>query len=46
MEQLAETKILDFNLTKTNYIVFGNKKKKEKIEKELESNPLKVYGPK
>ena len=44
MEQLAESKILDYNLTKTNYIVFGNKKKKEKIEKELESNPLKLYG--
>merc|ERR1711954_533391 len=29
MEQLAESKGLDYNLTKTSYIVIGNKKEKE-----------------
>merc|ERR1711954_585263 len=44
MEQLAASKGVDYNPAKTSYIVVGGRKEKESIEKELEENPLKLYG--
>ena len=44
LEQVAEAKLIQYNMTKTCFIVFGNKKEKEKIEEDLDRNPLTLYG--
>ena len=41
---LAETKLLDFNMTKTFCIILGNKKAGKKLEEEYLENPTKLYG--
>ena len=44
MEAVMETKLLDFNLDKSCYILMGSKKNKLETETELKSNPLTLYG--
>ena len=40
IEAVMETKLLDFNLDKSCYIIMGSKKRKEEMEIELKENPL------
>ena len=40
MEDLLESKCLNFNLSKSNYIIMGKSKQKKKLRDELEKNPL------
>ena len=44
IEAVMETKLLDFILDKSCYIVMGSKKNKLEIETELKSNPLTLSG--
>ena len=44
LEAMAESKLLTFNGKKSSLILVGNKKKREEIEKELNSNPILLYG--
>ena len=44
MESVMETKLLDFNLDKSCYIVIGNEKSKKKLNMELKENPLLLCG--
>ena len=41
---LAESKLLDYNLSKTFCIILGEKKAREKLEEEYLNNPPKLYG--
>ena len=43
-QALAESKLLDYNLSKTFCIIVGNKKAREKLEDEFLNNPPKLYG--
>ena len=44
LENLAETKLLNFNLLKTCIIVLGYKKAREKLITEFEENNPTLYG--
>ena len=44
METMAETKLLDYNLEKSTFMILGNKKSKEKIENELSGTSLLLCG--
>ena len=44
MRNVAETKLLDFNLAKSCYIVFGPKQRRHKMHKLISEQPLKMYG--
>ena len=41
---LLESKLLDLNLDKTNYLVIGSRKQSKKLKKELENKPLTISG--
>ena len=44
MEAMAETKLLNFNLEKSCFIVFGNKKSRKEIKENLIDRPLQLCG--
>ena len=44
MEAVAETKLLDYSLEKSCYLIVGSKKAKEGLIKENDRNPLKLCG--
>ena len=44
MDNVMETKLLDFNIDKSCYIVIGDKEAKAKIRESLKENPLKLSG--
>ena len=44
MEAMAESKLLDFNLEKSCFIVFGSKKERAEIQESLKSHPLFLCG--
>ena len=44
MEQMAEGKLIDYNLKKTCYMIFGEKKEKNLLEEEVTKFPLTLYG--
>ena len=44
MQNVAETKLLNFNLEKSCFMVFGNYRRRSEIMHELESNPLLLNG--
>ena len=44
IEAAMETKLLDFNLDKSCYLLLGSNVNKEKIENELKVNPLTLCG--
>ena len=44
MEAMAETKLLDYNLEKSSFMIIGNQISKKKIEQELLENPLLFCG--
>ena len=46
MEIVAESKLLTYNLKKSSYMVVGTEKNKERMESELEQNPLILCGQK
>ena len=43
-QSLAESKVLDYNLTKTFCIIVGKRKAREKLEKDFRDNPPTLYG--
>ena len=44
MEDLFAQKSLSFNLSKSQFLIMGNRKQRKKIESELENNPIKLCG--
>ena len=44
MEDLAETKLLDYNLHKSCFVVIGRKKSRQEIQVQLESQPIQLCG--
>ena len=44
MEVMAETKLLDFNMDKSCFIVIGNRKVKQDMQDKLALNPPTLYG--
>ena len=44
LEQLAESKLLNYNMKKTKFVVIGEKKAKEKLEEDVDSSPLMLYN--
>ena len=46
MENVAETKLLDFNLEKSCYTIFGSNRRRQEIEEELRNTPLILGGKK
>ena len=44
MEVLAETKLLDYNLEKSCYVVMGSKKARSEVNKKLDEKPLLLCG--
>ena len=44
MECVAATKLLDFNVDKSCYIVIGKKKRRQEIIKQIEANPIELCG--
>ena len=46
MEAMAETKLLDFNLDKSCFIIIGKTKARQKLECEFALNPPLLYGTK
>ena len=46
MENFAETKLLNFNISKSCYIIFGGNQKRLEIKKYIELCPLKLWGGK
>ena len=40
MEEVAESKLLDFNLSKSCYVVIGSKQRRLQMMKQLEDTPL------
>ena len=44
METMAETKLLDFNLDKSCFLVMGGKRPRQEIEDKLALNPLQLCG--
>ena len=46
METIAETKLLNYNLLKSMYMVVGKSAAKGKLEEEMEKDPLMLCGQK
>ena len=46
MESVAATKLLDFNIDKSCYIVIGRNKRRQELIKQLDENPLELCGNK
>ena len=46
MEAMAETKLLNFNLEKSCFIVIGNKKTRKEMEEKLQQSPVYLCGNK
>ena len=44
METMAETKLLNFNLEKSCYLVLGKKRAKEDIQNQIELSPISLCG--
>ena len=44
LECMLKTKLLELNEAKSCFLVFGNKKKRNELAKELEQSPLKLCG--
>ena len=44
MESVAKTKLLNFNLEKSCFTIFGRKQRRQEMEKELEAKPLLLFG--
>ena len=44
IEALMESKLLDLHKTKSKFIVLSKKKEREKMRKEVEENPIRLYG--
>ena len=44
MEVLAETKLLDYNVEKSCFVVMGSRKAKSEVNKELDEKPLMLCG--
>ena len=44
LETLTETKLLDFNLDKSVFLIVGKERNRCKIKAELVMNPLTLYG--
>ena len=44
MEALAETKLLDYNLDKSCFVVIGKKKLQQELQEQLESCPIQLCG--
>ena len=44
METLSETKLLNYNLEKSCFLVLGKKKAKEEVQSQLKSTPLTLCG--
>ena len=44
METMAETKLLNFNMEKSCFIVFGSKKSRNTIKEKADANPIKLCG--
>ena len=40
---LVESKLLDLNVDKTNYLVVGNKKARRKLDADMKKSPLTIY---
>ena len=43
MEDMAETKLINYNVKKSSLMVMGKKKDRKSLEKELEENPVLLY---
>ena len=46
MQNVAETKLLNFNISKSCYTIFGSKRRRLEMEKDIELCPLKLCGEK
>ena len=46
MEALAETKLLNYNLEKSCFIVIGSKKTRKELEEQLQQSPIHLCGDK
>ena len=46
METLAETKLLNYNLEKSCFIVIGNKKTRKEVEEQIQQSPIYLCGDK
>ena len=44
IDAVMETKLLDFNLDKSCYIIIGEKKAQQKIRESFGTNPLNLSG--
>ena len=44
MEAMVESKLLNYNLDKSCFIVMGNKKTRQAIRSQLETSPLQLRG--
>ena len=44
MRGVAETKLLNFNLDKSGYLLFGSKKRRQEMLSQLAANPLTLCG--
>ena len=44
MECVATTKLLEFNVDKSCYIVIGKKKRRQELRKQIEDNPIELCG--
>ena len=44
LETMAETKLLDYNIDKSNSIIIGSRKFRKNIKEKLETNPLMFCG--
>ena len=44
METMAETKLLNYNLDKSCFIVMGNKKARQEMQQQLQNSPLQLCG--
>ena len=44
MDAVAATKLLDFHTDKSSFLIFGKKKRRQKILEDLELNPLTLSG--
>ena len=43
-ENMAEVKLLDYNLSKSKIMFLGKKKAREKLEREFQISPPTLYG--
>ena len=44
MEAMAETKLLDFNIEKSCFIIIGKGKDKRRLKEEFKVSPPQIYG--